>query len=394
MQRALIRLVAALAKSTRLASSILVGSLASFAMTGTLVAQTPVTPSTGMISWWPGDGNASDIVDGNNGTIVGPVGFAPGKVGLAFSFNGTTGAIDAGNAADLQVSAGDFSIEAWVYYNSLFNADTGVCLPMGCDMSIVDKMFDPSLALANQNGWRLMKQAANYFLFCLGGVNTNGCGIAPQSVFSPVGSVSAGIWYHVVAVKAASTISLYVNGVQAGQTTLGGFNDTNQADLLIGANAVEGSHTNGLIDEATIYNRALSAAEISALYNAGSAGKYKLTPVSIIVKPGVSPPVLTREAAEEIRVAILSNANFDATQINSDTIRTAGPSVNLRGKGGRCFPQDVDGDGALDLVCDVRAGESITDGSTIFVLEAKTVSGQAVRGQQEITITGRSSDKH
>jgi hypothetical protein len=377
-------------------------------MTGTMVAQTPVTPSTGMISWWPGDGNASDIVDGNNGTIVGPVGFAPGKVGAAFSFDGTGAYVNAGSAADLQVSSGDFTVEAWVYYNSLFNTDAINCNPAaGCDMSIADKMVDITLIQANADGWRLLKQANNYFLFCFGGPGqTNKCGSGPSnasnSVTSSIGSVTTGIWYHVVGVKTAGTIALYVNGTVAGQTTLGPDNDTNTSDLWIGAHqSVDATgvpraaaFTNGLIDEVAIYNRALSAAEISALYAAGSAGKYKLTPVSIIVKPGVSPPVLTREAAEQIRVAILSNANFDATQISPDTIRTAGPSVDLRGRGGRCFPQDVNGDGMLDLVCDVRGGESITDGSTIFVLEAKTFAGQAVRGQQEVTVAGRSPDKH
>ncbi len=36
---------------------------------------------------------------------------------------------------------------------------------------------------------------------------------------------------------------------------------------------------NGLLDEASIYNRALSASEIGAIYNAGSAGKFDNTAV-------------------------------------------------------------------------------------------------------------------
>src|SRR5258706_1025271 len=40
-------------------------------------------------SWWPGDGNATDLVAGNNGTLVGGVTFAQGEVGQAFSFNGS-----------------------------------------------------------------------------------------------------------------------------------------------------------------------------------------------------------------------------------------------------------------------------------------------------------------
>src|SRR5574340_860172 len=44
------------------------------------------------------------------------------------------------------------------------------------------------------------------------------------------------------------------------------------ADLRIGAN-VAYAHLNGEIDEVSIYNRALTAAEIQAILAAGSAGK-------------------------------------------------------------------------------------------------------------------------
>ena len=38
-------------------------------------------PPPGLISWWPGNGNALDIVGGNNGTLSNGVTFAPGEVG-------------------------------------------------------------------------------------------------------------------------------------------------------------------------------------------------------------------------------------------------------------------------------------------------------------------------
>src|SRR5437763_2728435 len=57
------------------------------------VAQTCVQPPPGLVSWWPGDGNAKDIADGNPGTLQGGVTFASGKVGQAFHFNGVDGAV-------------------------------------------------------------------------------------------------------------------------------------------------------------------------------------------------------------------------------------------------------------------------------------------------------------
>jgi len=47
-------------------------------------------PPAGLIGWWPGDGNAKDIVGTNNGTLQGgATANAAGMVGQAFSFEGT-----------------------------------------------------------------------------------------------------------------------------------------------------------------------------------------------------------------------------------------------------------------------------------------------------------------
>jgi hypothetical protein len=52
-------------------------------------AQTCVQPPSELVSWWPAEGDAIDIVGGNNGTLQGnDVTFVPGKVGQAFHFNG------------------------------------------------------------------------------------------------------------------------------------------------------------------------------------------------------------------------------------------------------------------------------------------------------------------
>jgi hypothetical protein len=50
-------------------------------------------------------------------------------------------------------------------------------------MSIADKMQNISLLQANSDGWRLLKQAHNYFLFCFGGGATNKCGNGPAALF-------------------------------------------------------------------------------------------------------------------------------------------------------------------------------------------------------------------
>src|SRR5204863_8599234 len=97
-------------------------------------------PPASMISWWPGDGSANDFQDGNNGTALSGATFAPGIVGQAFLLDGIDDYVDTGNAPNLQVSSGDFTIDGWVKFNALSHppgANNGA--PAG-DMSILDKM--------------------------------------------------------------------------------------------------------------------------------------------------------------------------------------------------------------------------------------------------------------
>jgi hypothetical protein len=55
--------------------------LAFAGLPGRMEAQQSCTPPpSGLVGWWPGDGNANDIVGGD-------VAYVPGEVGQAFSFD-------------------------------------------------------------------------------------------------------------------------------------------------------------------------------------------------------------------------------------------------------------------------------------------------------------------
>src|SRR5262249_32600908 len=72
------------------------------------------TPPSGLVSWWPGNGDATDIGGPNNGTFSGQL-FDGGDVGQAFSFNAGTNnmRIPASPSIDLGKDSG-FTIEAWI----------------------------------------------------------------------------------------------------------------------------------------------------------------------------------------------------------------------------------------------------------------------------------------
>jgi len=64
-----------------------------------------IEPPNGLISWWPGDGNANDIEDGNDGTLVNGAASAPGKVGQAFSLDGIDDHISVNSNSNLNPSS-------------------------------------------------------------------------------------------------------------------------------------------------------------------------------------------------------------------------------------------------------------------------------------------------
>lgn len=120
------------------------------------------------------------------------------------------------------------------------------------------------------------------------------------------------------------------------------------------------------------------------------AGQFtQIREVSIDIKPGSATNSINLSASGVIPVAILSAADFDATSVNPETVRLAGATVKLVGKSGSdlCHARDANGDGLVDLVCDVNTAQvMIEEGSSMAVLEAKTFSGLPIRGQDAVRI--------
>ena len=114
--------------------------------------------------------------------------------------------------------------------------------------------------------------------------------------------------------------------------------------------------------------------------------------VDIDIKPGSYPNAINLGSHGLVPVAILSDADFDATSVDPDTVELAGASVEVKVKGKSnkymAHKEDVDGDGLVDLV--VQVGTANLDPNTLqdgwAVLTAKTYEGQDIEGWDEITI--------
>jgi hypothetical protein len=231
---------------------------------------------SGLVSWWPGNGNATDIFGPNNGTFIDPS-FVPGEVGSAFSFNGSDSAVHVPASPSLDVGAGGgLTIEAWI--NPVNSAQEQDLVEWNNGAGFIGTHMTISVPYGIGGPGSLW---ANFM---------HGAG-SPHPVTSAAGLLLSNVFQHVAATydKASGAAALYLNGQVVAQTNIGSFTPYTSADMYVGWRP-SGPFTplryTGAIDELSLYSRALSASEIQSIYNAGSNGKCTTpTPPSIYLQP-------------------------------------------------------------------------------------------------------------
>ncbi len=217
------------------------------------VTLTPPNLASGLVGHWTFDGkdmigNVRDSSgQGNTGYMVAAATSSqvtPGPLGQALKFNGTTQYVNVGNTSSLTFTTNSFSISIWAYLQTSSSLQT-----------VIGKT---SLSGPGANDYDILNRNGTYSF----------------RVFPAVGAYEisdgnnqTGKWAHIVAVRdSGNTGKLYVNDVLVSSTADAGNTITNAYDFHIGHN---GFNFNGTIDDVRVYNRALSQAEITQLYNLG-----------------------------------------------------------------------------------------------------------------------------
>ena len=85
-----------------------------FTLVGQAAALICVEPPADLISWWPADGNAHDIIGGNNGTLQRGVSFSAAEVGQGFTFNSNSDGVTIPHNPNLNIQSPGFTADFWM----------------------------------------------------------------------------------------------------------------------------------------------------------------------------------------------------------------------------------------------------------------------------------------
>jgi uncharacterized repeat protein (TIGR03803 family) len=218
------------------------------------------TPPSGLVNWWPADGNADDIIGGDNGILEGGVSYTNGEVGEAFSFDGSSGYVATSLAfTNPQI----FSLTLWFQTTT---TNGGVLIGFDSDQYIQSgDSYDRNIYMDNTG--------ALHFGVWNGG--------AAQVNTGP--GYNDGNWHYVVGSLSTDTaLSLYIDGVLVGnnpavtnaQEDYTGYWRIGQDNLDNWPPQYQPNsyYFQGQIDEVAIFDTALDSTNVTAIYDAGSNG--------------------------------------------------------------------------------------------------------------------------
>lgn len=231
-------------------------------------AKTSPEDPGGLIGRWSAEGSAEDSVAGHHGILKGAVAFAPGKRGQAFDLNGRDQYIEIKSDPELNPS-GSFSISVWIY-------------PRQNRVQAIFCKWVGTPNTANSRSFFLHETAELGVYFSISDLKNQWNGYF-HNFETKFEVLKLNAWNHVVATydQPAGTRQIYVNGmivakrvdppisILKSEATIG---IGGRTPTLAGGEGAE--YFDGLIDEAGLYSRALSATEAMVLYKEGGGDKH------------------------------------------------------------------------------------------------------------------------
>jgi Concanavalin A-like lectin/glucanases superfamily/Domain of unknown function (DUF4082)/Fibronectin type III domain len=210
--------------------------------------------------------SGSKVIDasgqGNHGTRTGTSRITQGRFGKALSFDDLNDSVTVNDAASLDLTTG-MTVEAWVYPTE------------------------------SMTGWRTLvakeslPDQASYYLHANSDTDQPATGVFIGGYQEVPGGpwLLPNTWVHLAGTYDGATQRLYVNGTEVAKRAQSGPIDVSGGVLRIGG--MWGEFFKGRIDEIRVYNRALSAAEITTDMNTSVATSSP--PVFLVGDKNVAP---------------------------------------------------------------------------------------------------------
>jgi hypothetical protein len=206
----------------------------------------------GLVAYYSLNGNANDASgNGHNGTVYGNTTFVAGKLGNAAYFDGSGDFIQINPNYNADLTNHPVTFASWVKVTQFPSFGGNVDAPfIDNDVHQIPNRF---LAYKAANGTLgIMYQASTE-------VNVS------TTVFKE--NLSLNTWYHIAVTLDGQKLRFYIDGSLVNEANLSYTQIyTWNGTMYIGGDGRLGRYLTGYLDEIRVYNRALSGAEIQALY--------------------------------------------------------------------------------------------------------------------------------
>jgi hypothetical protein len=198
--------------------------------------------------------NNEDDLSGNYDGTGTEIQYAAGRYGQAGDFNGSTSEVTTSDMTGLDSTT--ISLSAWVYFDAVGVENTILSRFGGC---------------GNHSCYQIILRTTSSNIWSFATYDGTGSGNSLTST----DTVTTGTWYHVVIVADGTSKKIYVNNEQVASNTVSfSVNTSSGEGLNIGGrgdfSASSTSRMNGRIDQVRTFNKALSASEVTTLYNENS----------------------------------------------------------------------------------------------------------------------------
>lgn len=200
-------------------------------------------PPAGLVAWWRGEGNALDQTGVNNGTLVNNMTFGGGQIGGGFlgDYSNNAGVVQVPDSSSLALNH-SMTFEGWLKISSYGG-------------TVIERS---SSSTSSYQVWML---SSGQLFFTVWYNNNQGTGITTPN---PI-PLNQFVHFAASLDDATGQIRMYINGSLVQQSVI-----TQRPNIISGA-TINVGNINGITDELSVYNRALSAAEIRAIYDTGTA---------------------------------------------------------------------------------------------------------------------------